>query len=60
MLFGSGKDEDSMCWRFFQCLEEGVECRCREHVNLVDDKHLVFPDLRRYAHLFYKLTDVID
>ena len=51
MLLSGGENEDGMLRRFFQCLQEGIEGGLLEHVHLVDDKHLVFANLRRYAHL---------
>ena len=44
----------------FKGLEEGIESRRREHVHLVDDKHLVASHLRRNLHLFDEFADVVD
>ena len=41
VLLRRGEDEDDVCGRFLECLEEGVEGSRREHVNLVDDEHFV-------------------
>ena len=43
-----------MCWRFFERFEKGVERSRREHMNLVDDKHLVFSHLRWYSCLLHE------
>jgi hypothetical protein len=53
MLLGSGEDEDDMLRWLFQRLEKGVEGGCREHVDLIDDKHLILAYLRRNAGLFH-------
>ena len=44
------EDEDGMLRRFLERLEEGVLCRGTEHVDLVDDVHLVPSDCRRVLH----------
>ena len=59
MLLCCRKDEDCMCRRFLECLEECVERRRRKHVHLVDDIHTVLSDLWRYADLVHKGLDVI-
>ena len=58
MLFRRGEDENDVCRRFFERLEEGVESLRREHVHLVNDENLVFSDLRRDARLFHQRLDV--
>ena len=45
--------------RLLQCLEECVEGLCGQHVNLVDDEHLVLTNLRRHTHLLGEGTDII-
>ena len=60
MFLCSGKDEDRMCRRFLQCLEECIECGLRQHMYLVDDVYAVFSHLRRYAHLIHQCLDVLD
>ena len=59
MLFSSRKDEYSMCRRFLEGLEEGIEGSLRKHVDLVDDVHAVLSDLRRYAHLVHQGLDIL-
>ena len=54
-----GEDEDGVAWRLLQCLEEGIERRCRQHVHLVDDEHLVSAYLGRDAHLVDELAYVV-
>ena len=60
VLFGGGQDEDGVCRRFLERLEERVEGRLRKHMDLVDDIDAVAPDLRRDAHLVGQRTDVVD
>ncbi len=59
MLLGGRQDEYHVCRRFLKSLQEGVECRCRQHVHLVDDKHLILTHLRRYSCLFHQSLDVL-
>ena len=59
VLLGRGEDEDDMCWRLLQGLEEGIEGSCGKHVHLVDDEHLIFADLRRDACLLHQHLDVL-
>ena len=59
MLLGCREDENHVGRRFFECFEESVERRRRQHVNLVDDEYLIFADLRRYARLFHKRLDIL-
>ena len=60
VLLGCSQYEDGVVRGFFQCFQEGVECRCRKHVHLVDDIHLIFAYLWWDTYLFYQLTDVVD
>ena len=55
----SGQDEDGVCGWLFECLEEGIECLHREHVDLIDDEYAVPSDLRRNADLFGQTADVV-
>ena len=59
VLFGGCQNENGVCRWLFECFQECVEGRRREHVNLVDDIHLVLACLRRYAHAVNNRTDVI-
>ena len=59
VLLGGGKNEDDMCRRFLEGLEEGIEGGRREHVHLVDDKDLVLTHLRRDARLLHQRLDVL-
>ncbi len=59
VFLGRGEDEDGVCGRLFEGLEEGVEGRLREHVHLVDDVDAVAAYLRRDAHLFGQGADVV-
>ena len=44
----------------FKRLEEGIECRLRWHVYLVDNEHLVSAHLRWYLHLLDEFANVVD
>ena len=59
MLLGCGEDEDHVRWRFLQSLEKGIEGGGTEHVDLVDDEHLVFAYLRRDAGLLHQGLDLL-
>ena len=58
VFFGRRENEDRVCGRLFERLEEGVERRRREHVHLVDDEYRVAPYLRDDAHLFDQCADI--
>ena len=59
VLLRGGQDENRVGRRFFKCLQEGVEGRLRQHVDLINDIHGIPPDLRRYLHLVHQGLDVI-
>ena len=59
MFLCGSQDKDDVCRRFLQRLEESVEGCCREHVHLVNDKHLVFAYLRWYAGLLHQCLDML-
>ena len=59
LLLGGGKNEDGVGGRLLKCLEECIECRRRQHVHLVDDKHAILSDLRRNLHLVDEVANVI-
>ena len=46
--------------RFLKCLEQGIECIARQHVNFVDNVDFVARRNRGVAHLFDDLAHVID
>ena len=60
MLFGCGQNENHMCGWLLKCFKECIECSSRQHVNLVDDKYLVFAKLRRDTGLFHQCLDVLN
>ena len=60
VLLRRRQDEDGVCRRFLQRLEEGVEGRGAQHVDLVDDIDAVASDLRRDLYLFQQGLDVLD
>ena len=49
-----------MTWRFFQCLQQRIECVFRQHVHFVDDVNLVARGHRRIAHRLDNFTHIID
>ena len=57
---GRGQHEDDVGRRLFEGLQEGVEGLLGEHVDLVDDVHLVAAVDRRVADLVAQLADVVD
>ncbi len=59
MLLCRGENEYHVGRRFLKSLEEGIECCGRQHVHLVDDKHLVLPHLRRNTRLIHQLLDIL-
>ena len=60
MLLGGGEDEDGVCRRFLESLQEGIESRRREHMHLVDDINAVLAHLGRNLDLVHQLLDGID
>ena len=60
MFLSCSKNENRMCRRFLERLEECIECSLREHVHLVDDIDAVSAHLRRYAHLVHQSLDILD
>ena len=59
MLLGCGQDELGIGRRLFECFQESIECRRRQHMHLVDDIHLVFSNLGRDPHLVDQVADII-
>lgn len=60
MLFGGSQYENSMSWRFFECFQECIKRRRRQHVNLVDDVDAVLPYLWRYPDLIGQIPDIVN
>ncbi len=58
--FRGGEHEFGVLRRLFQRLEKRVECRGREHVDFVDDVHLVTGAGRRIPHAVVDLAHVVD
>ena len=44
MGLGRSQDENDTLRRFFQGLEQGIECALGEHVDFVDDVYLILPN----------------
>ena len=59
MLLGGGEDKDDMSRRLLKSLEESIESGSREHVYLVDDKHLVFTHLWWHSRLLHQSLDML-
>ena len=59
VLLGGREDENRVCGRLFEGLEEGVEGLGGEHVHLVDYIHAVLSDLGRNLHLVHQGLDVV-
>ena len=60
MFFGGGEHEDHVGRGLFERLEEGVEGRLREHVDLVDYEHAVAPFGGGNLHLVDEFADIVD
>ena len=60
VLFGGRQNEDGVCGRLLEGLEEGIEGRLGEHVDLIDDVHAVLPDGRGYLYLVEEGLDIVD
>lgn len=60
VFLGGSEDEFGIRWRLFKGLEERVESVFAQHVDLVDDIHLVVADLRWDAHLVNEAADVVN
>ena len=58
VLLGGGEDENGVCRRFLEGLQEGIERLRREHVDLIDDVHAVLAHLRRDLHLVHQRLDI--
>ena len=59
MLLGGGEDKDDMSRRLLKSFEESIESGSREHVYLVDDKHLVFTHLWWHSRLLHQSLDML-
>ena len=59
VLLRSSKDKDHVCWRFLQRFEESIESSLREHVDLIDDKDLIFACLWRNESLLHECLDIL-
>ena len=57
---GRGKHEDDVRRRLLERLEEGIPCRGREHVRLVEDVHPPPAADRRERDVLAQLADVVD
>ena len=60
MFLGGRQNEDNVGGRLFECLQESVEGRVGEHVDLVDDEYAVAPLGRSHHNLVDKLAHGVD
>ncbi len=60
MNLGRGEDEDRVTRRLFEGLQQRVEGRLGEHVDLVDDVDLVLALVGRIAYLVSQVANVVD
>ncbi len=60
VLLGGGHDEDGVARGFLEGLEEGVEGARGQHVDLVDDEHLIFTGRGGDVDLLAEGADVVD
>lgn len=58
--FGRRQNEFDVFWRFFQCLQHGIEGRIRKHMHFVDDIDLEPPTRWCINGIFEKLPHFID
>ena len=59
MDFRCRKNKDNVCRRLFQCFEQRVECRIREHVHFVDNVHAIMPTKWREFNILANFPHVI-
>jgi len=57
---GCRENKDDVLGWFFECLEESVEARLADHVDLVDHIDFRAAPLRCIANLFYEVTNVVN
>ena len=60
MLLSGSQDEDGVCRRFLQRLQESVEGLVAEHVDLVYDIDAVLAHLRGNLHLLYQVAHCVN
>ena len=56
---GGGQNEDDVCGRLLQRFQQRIEGRCRQHVHLVDDIHLILAGAGGVGGLVPQVADVI-
>ena len=54
------ENENNVCRRLFQSLQQCVECLLSQHMNLIDYVYLVFASHRRETDIFPKLANLVD
>ena len=57
MRFGSGKYENNVFGRLFQCFQKSVERRRRKHMRFIDYIHLISARNRSVLGVFFKLPN---
>ena len=60
MHLGRSQNENNVCRWLLERFEQGVECRARKHVYLVDDIDSVLCSCRGEGSIVAKLPYVID
>ena len=60
VLFCCRKNKNRVRRRLFQCFQKCIKCAGTQHVNLIDNIHLIFSCLWRKTYLLYQCTDIID
>ncbi len=59
MRLRGGQYKHDMGRRLFQCLEQGIECAHRQHMDFIYDIDLIFPDGRRKSYLIAQIANLI-
>ena len=60
MNFCRSQNKNNVCWWFFQCFEQSIESRCRQHMNFVYDVNTVFCHNRQIVNLVQHVTDIFN
>ena len=53
------ENEDDVCGRFFERLQQGVERRVRQHMHFVDDVHTIVAAKRRELDVFTDFAHIV-
>jgi hypothetical protein len=58
--FRGSENENNVRRRFFQSLQQGVECLLSKHMNLIDYVYFVFAPHGRKTNIFPEFADLVD